>query len=250
MNGTLELEKLTLPKISPATDAEIVAYLRRSGKVAEIAVQVEQENLMLELCEQFNITASDDEWQAAGDAFRLEHQLLGITETQAWLEKQRISVEEWSQGIKVSLLTTKLKEHLFGMLVDSHYIANRDSYRRVALSQVLVTELSEAVRLVRSLQENSASFCTLALTHSKGKQSQENGGFVGVRFVSELAQEISQAIADAQEGEVVGPVQTKLGYHVLRVEKWFPTELNEAARKQILTSLFQVWLHEQSVAKT
>lgn len=246
MTGTLELERISLPDIAPASDAEIVAYLRQSHQIAEIATQAETEALSLRLCEQFGITVSDEEWQATGDAFRLEHKLLGVTETQAWLDQQRISVEDWSQGIKTTLLVKKLKEQLFGLTVDSHYMANREDYQRVALSQILVLDLTEALKIARSLRDHQASFCALALAHSKGKQSQENGGFVGVRFISELAPEIAQAVADAKEGEILGPIHTKLGYHVLRIEKWFPTELNEAVREQILHSLFQVWLHQQN----
>lgn len=248
MTGTLEFETISLPRITPATDAEIVRHLRHTHRYAEVAALAEQETLILKLCEQFGIVVSDQEWQAAGDAFRLEHKLLGVPETQAWITKQRISVEDWSEGIKTALLSKKLKEHLFGIVVDSHYIANRDSYRRVALSQILVLDLTEALKIARSLREEHPSFCALALTHSKGKQSQENGGFVGIRFVSELAQEIAQVLLDAQEGDILGPIHTNLGYHIIRVEKWFPTELNEAVREQILESLFQAWLQEGNAA--
>lgn len=247
MTGTLELDRISLPQVTPVTDSEIVAYLRRSHQIADITTQVETESLSLQLCEQFGITVSDEEWQAAGDAFRLEHKLLGISETQAWLQQQRISVEDWSQGIKTALLVQKLKEQLFGLAVDGHYMTNREDYRRVALSQILVLDLTEALKIARSLRDNQASFCALALVHSKGKQSQENGGFVGIRFISELAPEIAQAVTNAKEGEILGPIHTSLGYHVLRIEKWFPTELNQAVREQILNSLFQVWLHQQTI---
>lgn len=246
MTETLELEKIIFPQTTPATDAEIVAYLRHAYKIADIAAQAERIALILSACERLGITVSDDEWQAAGDAFRLEHKLPGIAETEAWLEKQRIDVDDWSQGIKERLLEKKLKEHLFGLAVDSHYITNRDNYRRVALSQILVTELSEALKIAKAIREEQASFCALALEHSKGKQSQSNGGFAGIRFLVELMQEIALAIASSQEGEVIGPIHTKIGYHVLRVEKWFPPELNESVREQILETMFQAWLKEQS----
>lgn len=242
-------ESFMMPEIPLATDAAIVAYLRRSSKIAEIATLAEREALILATCEQLGITLSDAEWQAAGDTFRLEHKLLGSSETFAWLSQQRINVLDWSEGIRAALLTKKLKEHLFAGAVDSAYLSNRNNYRRVALSQILVIDLTTALKIVQSLRETNASFCALALEHSKGKQSQENGGFVGIRFLVELAPEIARAVAEARKGEVIGPIQTRLGYHILKIEKWFPTELSESVREKILDSLFQAWLQHLSSDK-
>ncbi|MEA5598445.1 peptidylprolyl isomerase [Rivularia sp. UHCC 0363] len=238
-------EKFVLPTISPATNEDILAYLRRSYKIAEIAASAERDTLVLNICEQLGITISDEELQAVGDTFRLEHKLLGASETLSWLQEQQITVEDWSQGIRVALLTKKLQEHLFGDAVDADYVSNRDDYKRVALSQILVSDLTDALKIVYAIREENASFCALALLHSKGKQSKENGGFVGVRFLKELMREIALAIAEAKEGEAIGPVQTKLGYHIVKVEKWFPAELNEI-REQVLESLFQAWLQENN----
>lgn len=230
------------PLVSTPSEAEIIAYLHHSYQWAEILKAVKQEAMVLALCQQFEIEISDQEWQAAGDAFRLKHKLLGIRETQAWLEQQQITLEEWSEGIKNQLLLTKLKEYLFGAQVDGHYLANRNLYRRVALAQILVRDLDEAFAIAQSLRQEKASFCALAIEHSLGKQSQTNGGFMGVRYVSELAPEIAQAITDAEAGVIIGPIQTNVGYHILKIEKWFPLEFNQPARERVLESFWQVWL--------
>jgi PPIC-type PPIASE domain len=242
---TESIDNLVLPTISPLTETELIAYLRHSYRYAEVCALAERDLLILRLCEQLNLTLSEEELQAAGDAFRLEHRLFGISETTAWLTQQRIALEDWSEGIKISLLSKKLKDRLFGANLDIHYISNRDNYRRVALSQILVLEQPEALKIVQALQERHESFCALALQYSKGKRSQENGGFVGVRFLTELPPDLARAIAGAAEGEVIGPIQTKLGYHILRVEQWFPAELNESVRDQILEYLFQNFLQTQ-----
>jgi len=238
------IQKSVLPEISPVTNEDIIAYLCRSHKLAEIADLAEQDALVLGFCNRLGISISDEELQAAGDAFRQEYKLLSASETLSWLQKQRITVEDWSQGIRVALLTQKLKEHLFGDAVDAHYISNRNDYKRVALYQILVRDLPDALKVAYALQEENASFCALAIEHSKGKQSKENGGFVGICFIAKLLPEIVQAISEAKEGEAIGPIQTKLGYHIVRVEKWFPAELNESVREEILDSLFQIWLQE------
>jgi Parvulin-like peptidyl-prolyl isomerase len=234
--------------IPPATDIEILAYLRRSCRVAEIAAQAEQQALIQFYCEQFGITVSEQELQSAGDAFRLEHRLLSAAETINWLTQQRIQPEDWSEGIRLNLLRQKLKEYLFGEVVDTHYMNNREHYQRVALSQILVGDLSDAMKWLQHLRQGQMSFCALALEQSKGKQSRENGGFVGVRFVAELIPEIAEAIAGAEVGKLIGPISTKFGYHIIRVEKWFPAELTVDVREYILETLFQLWLQNPNYA--
>jgi parvulin-like peptidyl-prolyl isomerase len=232
-------------KIHPATDEEILKYLRRSQKFAEIAESVEKEAIVLETCDRLGIEVSDEEWQAAGNTFRLKHKLLGMTETQNWFAQQRISLDDWSQGIKNQVFAQKLKEHLFGTAVDGSYISNRGSFRQVALSQIIVSEPTEAMKIAKTLREGETSFCILAVEHSRTKQARDNGGFLGVRFLSELMKDIVDAIAEAKEGEIIGPIQTKVGYHILRVEKWYKLQLTPQLREQLLESLFQGWLKEQ-----
>lgn len=241
-------EGFTAQQISPATDADVIAYLRRSAKFAEIVALAERDAQILAACEKFGIRVSEEEVQATGDDFRQEKKLWGLQETMAWLDQQRMSVEDWSQGIRVALLEKKLKERLFGAGVDGEYFRNRDRYRRVALSQILVVDLDIAWKIVQMLREGHASFCALALEHSKGKISQEKGGFLGIRYVVELTPEVAEAIHDTKEGEILGPIQSKVGYHVVKVEKWFPIQLNEAVREQIMDSLFEVWLKNSKIS--
>jgi parvulin-like peptidyl-prolyl isomerase len=243
---TQPVQESALPEISPLTNEEIIAYLRRSHKIAEIAALAEHDAMILALCEQHGITASEEELQAAGDEFRREHKLLGASATLAWFSQHRITVQDWAEGIRVALLEKELKNHLFGASVDGHYLSSRKEYRRIALSQILVDDLTEALKIVSRLQEDKAAFCALALEYSKGKQSKEKGGFAGIHFLSRLMPEVAQAITEANEGDVIGPIQTGLGYHIIKIEKWFPAQLSEDVREEILESLFQAWLREKS----
>lgn len=231
-------------KVSTPTETEIIAYLRHSYRWGEILDAVEQEAIVVALCQQLGIEITDQEWQAAGDAFRHEKQLLGIQQTQTWLKQQKITLDEWSEGIKHQLMLTKLKEHLFGGNADGYYMTNRDRYRRVALSQILVRDLNQANEISQLLREENASFCALAIEHSLGKQSKTNGGFMGICYLSEIAPEIAQAITDVEEGTIVGPIQTKVGYHILKIEKRFPLKFDKSSRDQVLESLWRVWLQE------
>lgn len=239
---------LALAEVAPITNEKLVTYLRYSCRFSELLTLAERDVIVLDLCKQLDITVSDEELQAAGDVFRQENRLLSALETHAWLERQRVTVEEWTYGIRVALLEKKLKENLFSSVVDSLYLTNRDNFKRVALSQILVYELTDALKIIQALKDRQTSFCSLALEHSQGKQTRENGGFAGIRLIAELMPELAQAIEGVKAGNIVdSPVKTNLGYHILRVEKWFPIDLREV-RDWMLDSLFLKWLKHKDLS--
>lgn len=249
VNLPMDLSAITIPEINPATDQQILDNLKYSRRYSEIAIESERNILIENICEQLNIKVTEDEIQNTGDAFRKENKLYGEAETIQWLEQQRITPEEWSKGVSLQLLTQKLKEYIGADNVDTAYLSNKDSWRRVALSQILVTDLGTATKISRTLRENNDSFCMLALEYSRGKQSKENGGFAGIRFVAELFPEVAIAIDKAPVGEVLDPVKSKLGYHILRVEKWYPPEFNEM-KDLISEYLFHSWLNKKITEKS
>lgn len=253
MNNTVglspELSAVMLPEIELATDQQLVDYLKYSQRYGEFAVEVERNILIENICKQLDIKVSEDEIQSFGDTFRKQNKLYGEAETMEWLDRQRITPEDWSKGVYLQLLTQKLKEHIGGHNADSLYMNDRENWRRVALSQILTGDLATAIKVSKSIREKGDSFCMLALEYSKGKQSKENGGFAGIRFVAELLPEIAAAIDKAPVGEVLEPVKSKLGYHILRVEKWFSPEFNEV-KYFIAEYLFQSWLTEKIAEKS
>jgi parvulin-like peptidyl-prolyl isomerase len=238
-----EMQTIQPSEAEKATDEAIFNYLRYSCKMAEISALAEQDAKVIKACETLGIVVSDEELQAAGDEFRLKYKLLGASETLAWLEHQRISAEDWTQGIRVRMLTQRLKEHLFADAIDSHYLSNRDEYHRAALSQIIVSEMSKALHIVQTLKAGKESFSAIALEHSKAQPSGKQGGFVGVRFLSTLMPEIREAVIGSKEGEIIDPIKTRLGYHVIRIEKLFPPVLSESVREEILEIFFQAWVN-------
>jgi parvulin-like peptidyl-prolyl isomerase len=244
MNNTLDLTTVILPKIEPANDQQVLDCLKSSQQYTAFAAEAERNLLIENIAKQLNITVSEDEIQEFADNFRKKNKLYGETETMEWLSMQRITTEDWSKGVYLQLLTHKVKEEIAGENADSYYFANRNACRRVAVSQILVDNLTTAMKVVESIRQQKDSFCALALDFSQGKQSRENGGFAGVKFVAELLPEVAAAIEEAAIGEVLDPVKSKIGYHILRVEKWYPAEFTEV-RDAVIDYLFHAWVSEK-----
>ncbi|MEM8809412.1 MAG: peptidylprolyl isomerase [Cyanobacteria bacterium P01_G01_bin.38] len=233
------LENLSLQSID---DAKLLTHLRQTHQLAQITHQIQQDHLVRQLCQQFDIQISDQDLQSAGDTFRREHQLLGAPETLAWLADQQITAEDWTEGIRQQLLRRQLANYLFGQMIDSSYMSDRDAFRRVALSQIVVRDLATAQQLAQQLQQQPASLSALALDYSQSRPSKDQGGFMGIHYLRDFAPEIVQAIADQSAGKIVGPVKSKQSYHLLRVEKWFAPHLDEDIRQTLLEKMLQNWL--------
>ncbi len=60
-------------------------------------------------------------------------------------------------------------------------------------------------------------FCELAQTYSKDEESQKNCGELGWYPIEEMFPEFKAALESSVVGDIVGPVKTQFGWHVLRV---------------------------------
>ena len=105
---------------------------------------------------------------------------------------------------------------------------------RVSLRQVLVGTLNEARDVKRRLARNSKAFDTIARKQSKSPEA-EAGGFMGSFEPGQLPQELESVAFTLPEGGTSDPIESPLGYHVLRVDSRQPasTPSFEEARGQI-----------------
>lgn len=70
--------------------------------------------------------------------------------------------------------------------------------------------------VMTSLQQG-ADFAQMARDHS-ACPSKGNGGSLGLIALSELPTSITEALTDAQTGQIIGPIETRHGLHILKVE--------------------------------
>ncbi|MFP4546574.1 MAG: peptidylprolyl isomerase [Fidelibacterota bacterium] len=66
--------------------------------------------------------------------------------------------------------------------------------------------------------ESGESFKTVATEYTEDPSGQENGGDLGWFGEGRMAKPFSDAAFNADEGEIVGPVLTNFGYHIIKVE--------------------------------
>jgi parvulin-like peptidyl-prolyl isomerase len=87
----------------------------------------------------------------------------------------------------------------------------------VTLRQIVVGTLNEARDVRRRLARDPKAFDAIARSLSKGEEAGA-GGYMGPFERGQLPSELEAAAFALPEGATSEPVQTALGYHVLRVE--------------------------------
>ncbi len=90
---------------------------------------------------------------------------------------------------------------------------------------------------------NSASFAELAQEYSMDTGSASRGGDLGYFARGEMVPAFEEAVFAAQKDEIVGPVQTEFGYHVIYIEDIEPSQAPAFA--EVKEDLQAQWYSDQ-----
>lgn len=219
----------------------------RTTQIAQLQRQVLSQMILIAVIDQAaderGITVSDEEvqerWeQEAGLQEGGEEQLLeliadlGLTEEQARAQ------------LATQIKQEKLQEEASGATevpdeeLRAAYEANQDQFNTVTASHILV-ETEEEANAIKTLLDGGAAFEELATERSQDPGSAAQGGSLGTQPRGTFVPEFEAAIDSAEIGQVVGPVQTEFGFHLIRVDAFEEQtfdEVKDQLREQIAGS--------------
>jgi len=99
-----------------------------------------------------------------------------------------------------------------------------DKGERVEVRQILASTEQDAKAIMDELQAG-ADFAAVAIEKSLDTATASDGGYIGVIERGLMVEEFEEAAFNANKGDVVGPVKTSYGYHIIEVlDKLGPEE--------------------------
>ncbi len=124
--------------------------------------------------------------------------------------------------------------------VQKYYDERKVQYGRPQLkaSHVLVKEEVLANDLKTQI-DGGASLPDLAKQYSTDKSNSANGGDLGWFNEGTMVKEFNDAAFAAEKGSIIGPIQTRFGYHIIKVEDKRDATPLEEVRPQIEAALRQ-----------
>lgn len=226
----------------PVNLDEILSLLKRNRQLKEIVYKVLSQNVINQTAQERGIAVTAQEVQAEADRQRREMRLEKASDTLAWLTEQMISPDDWEAGICDRLLTEKLAESLFAKEVEKFFAQNKIQFDQVLLYQIILPTESVAQELFYEIEEGEISFYQAAHLYDSDEKRRQQCGCEGTLYRWQLKPEIAAAVFNTSPKEVISPIQTPLGYHILMVEAFIPAELTPQRYQEIRDRLFQEWL--------
>jgi parvulin-like peptidyl-prolyl isomerase len=258
-------EQSGVPKDDPQYQATVQQILPQLVSV-EIAKAYAQEH---------NITVSDKEVdqelaklkEQVGDQARSSGQDVSNQEAyEQALKQNNITEDQLREDIRENLPVQKVQERVAGDAepsdeeIQNYYEQNKGAQfttpaQRCVRHILFTKDQKEKAEEVKQQLEDGGDFAELAKENSEDPGSAENGGDLGCLGKGETVPEFEKAAFGAEQGEIVGPVQTEFGYHVLQITDAKPEqtrpleEVESQIRSQLATEkqseAFSRWIEEQ-----
>ncbi len=221
---------------------EIINFLKSEMNFKQVCQKILFQKVICQAAQKRGIIVTTEEIEAEANRQRHEKHLEKATDTLLWLTDELISLDDWEVGIRNHLLSQKLAMTLFAKEVESFFIQNRLSFDQVIFYQIIVDSKKLAQELYYQIEEGEISFYDAAHFYDIDDQRRQKCGYEGKIYRCSIETDIAAIVFTTIPSQLIGPVKTDRGYHLLMVEELIPAELSPERYQEILNNMFQQWL--------
>ena len=234
-----------MTKILTFSPEEMFHQLRLFAQIPTMAEKIIAHEVISRAAVKAGIEVKSEELQQAVDSWRLSNQLDSIEATQSWLQKHYLSLEELGELISATVLSSKLARHLFQDKIEPYFVDYRLDYMQASIYEIILDNEGIAMELSYAISEGEISFFEAAYEYIRDTELSRRGGYKGAVYRKDLRPEISAAVFAATPPQILKPVVTSSGVHLIRVEELSQPQLDEVVSQKILSELFSNWLAQQ-----
>ena len=193
--------------------------------------QIIDKTIVEQEAKQAGITVSDEELDFTLKEMKSRFKL-DETEMEKALEKQNMTEESFREQWRFQLLTQKLMEAkvkgnvaVTDQEVKEYYQQTYGDYEEgvseIRIAHILILNNGpDALRKATKIADEAKTgedFPKLAKEYSQDAMSAQNGGDLGYFKKGDLVESLEFAVKDVQINEIVGPVESPGGYHIIKV---------------------------------
>ncbi|WP_224372185.1 TIGR04500 family putative peptide maturation system protein [Hyalangium versicolor] len=198
-------------------------------------------------------TASDEELQAAMDAFRRRRGLLSEVAMMQWIEQQGLTQRNLETRLEGFVKIRKLRQRVVAGREEAYFASHKSEFEVAVIARIVLGTPERARSLYERLLGGKVDLLQAAMealreqTPSPHRWESPPPLLERVRR-SALPSEQAGVVFAATPGTVLEPLETKAGYELQQVLAIEPAVFDSATRAAIGEHLFQEWLAERRAA--
>ena len=168
----------------------------------------------------------------------------------AWLEEQIAALVDLppdviQQADSPSALRNErlslFRQAAFSLHIEEHFSRTKRDRDRIIYSMLRCKSLSRLEELSLAIREGDLEFATAAIRYSEGPESAQ-GGRIGPISPDAGHPELKVKLANANEGDLIGPFPIGDTHILLRLDTRLTTRLDDALQAQLIQELYDDWL--------
>lgn len=230
------------------------AEIEQSAAPAEVAAKKAEykknlvndligELLLKDRADRLGLTVTQDDVTAAIDRLKQQYGITTDEQFNGSLEKSGMTRAEMEARLRETILMNKVfgrelrsREELTDKELRERFDREKERYRlpeRAHLREIVllrpenpaqVEAAREHAAAVAAQARTTTDFASLAATTSESG-TRSKGGDLGEVTRGELLPDLDKAVFNSSSGAVIGPIESKSGWHILKVEQRLPSEV-------------------------
>ncbi|HUJ15386.1 MAG TPA: peptidylprolyl isomerase [Thermoanaerobaculia bacterium] len=201
------------------------------------------ELLIKDRADRLGLTVSQDEINEAVERLKQQYGLTTDMQFNDSLAKSGLTRADMEARLRDTLLMNKVfsrelrpRDEMTDKELRERYDREKERYRlpeRARLREIVILKPDDPAQLEAARQHveelakearSSADFALLAKTASQAP-TKDKGGDLGEVTKGELLPELDKAVFNSPAGSVIGPIEAKTAWHILKVEQRLPSEV-------------------------
>lgn len=220
---------------------QALGYLRFTGELQPFLMRILRQHIIeKELEQRGEMEVDSTRLEQTIINFRLQNELVQPDRFDKWLSSQGLNYTTFRYQFAMGLKVEQLKNEVTSERVEQYFNENKPLFEQAVLSRIVLADRAKAEELKRELTENGADFATVAREHSQTNDRLYNG-MMGSVAISQLPPQVRDALASAQPGDIVGPVEFEGRHSILRLEERIAPTLEGQLKRQLQEQFFEQW---------
>ena len=201
--------------------------------------------LIRQLVRREGVCAAPEDIQQKVDEWRYQHRLERVEDTEAYLAKRSITLQDVAEDAEMRRLEYLLSEKVAEGQVEPYFAQHILEFDEAEICWIFHTDKGVIDEVDLQIREDGADFYAMAREFSQDAHTRAGSGFLGRVRRKQLPKGIAARVFAASPGEIFGPEKVSKGFALYLLQKLYPATLNEQIAKEIRKHLFNQWLQRE-----